>query len=113
MHGAIVMSETKFTKGEWSILPIEGNKEYIRIRGTVLGGRYKIANVSELKNHHSNAAWCKAERIESAANASLIVVAPEMYAELEDLEAWLKYREDYKGWHARVVKLLAKARGEK
>ena len=107
------MSEAKFTKGEWVILPIEDDREYIRIRGTVLGGRYKIANVSDLKNHHSDDDWCKSERIESAANAHLIVAAPKMYAELDDLEEWLKYNDDYKRWHKRIESLLAKARGEK
>jgi hypothetical protein len=47
------------------------------------------------------------------ANAHLIAAAPSMYEELEDLEAWLKYHDDYKGWHVRVERLLAKARGEK
>lgn len=35
----------KHTKGPWQILPEECDKPYIRIRGTVLGRRYKIANV--------------------------------------------------------------------
>lgn len=33
------------TKEPWKILPEECDKPYIRIRGTQLGGRYKIANV--------------------------------------------------------------------
>lgn len=39
----------KFTKGDWKICPIEKDREYIRIRGTRIGGLYKIANVIDLK----------------------------------------------------------------
>ena len=106
----MMSSEAKFTKGDWSILPTEDDREYIRIRGTALGGRYKIANVSDLKHHHSSAEWCKLERVESTANAHLIAAAPDMYEMLESL------REDY-GLLTTVGKdidkLLAKARGEK
>lgn len=35
----------KHTAEPWVILPEECDKPYIRIRGTILGGRYKIANV--------------------------------------------------------------------
>ena len=33
------------TPRPWVILPVEDDKDYIRIRGTQLGGQYKIANV--------------------------------------------------------------------
>ena len=104
------MSETKFTKGEWAILPIENNREYIRIRGVVLGGRYKIANVSDLKNHHNDAEWCKIDRAESMANANLIAAAPDMYKLLIRIqqEGGLSVAR-----HKSISKLLAKARGEK
>jgi len=39
------MSKAQHTQGPWKILPEECTKPYIRIRGTVLGGRYKVANV--------------------------------------------------------------------
>ena len=128
------MSETKFTKGEWAILPIENNREYIRIRGVVLGGRYKIANVSDLKNHHNDAEWCKIDRAESMANAHLIAAAPEMYAQLESVigELFMLINEvndqrasrinsqtetepDYHDMETlhNIQILLAKARGEK
>jgi len=35
----------KASPGPWDALPEEVGKAYIRIRGTVLGARYKIANV--------------------------------------------------------------------
>lgn len=54
---------TKFTKGKWVVLPLEEDKEYIRIRGSVLGGRYKIADVIDLKFHHQpDKQWCMRER---------------------------------------------------
>lgn len=34
-----------YSKGPWEIKPEEVDKPYIRIRGTRLGGRFKIANV--------------------------------------------------------------------
>lgn len=77
------MSETKFTKGEWAIQPPEDDKEYIRIRGSVLGGRFKIANVVNLKKHHDGLLWRQREVEETIANANLIAAAPEMYAMLE------------------------------
>ena len=100
------MSETKFTKGEWAILPIENDREYIRIRGVVLGGRYKIANVLDLKNHHNDAEWCKIDRAVSMANAHLIAAAPKMYKFLDDLA-------NGRGVDYPIEKLLSEARGEK
>lgn len=120
------MSEVKFTKGEWSILPIEDDKEYIRIRGTVLGCRYKIANVTDLKFHHDGKDWCLRDRIESAANAQLISRAPNLYHALkrtnEELALLIdrcnkKVKDpahfiDAETCHLNQIE-LAKARGEK
>lgn len=75
--------KTKFTKGEWRIFQPEQDKEYIRIRGSELGCRFKIANVIDLKFNHNGQDWCKIERDESIANAYLIAAAPEMYEILE------------------------------
>jgi hypothetical protein len=71
----------KFTKGPWQVLPEEADKDYIRIRGTVLGGRYKIANVPTptYEGVHPR------ELAESRANAALIAAAPELLAALEDV----------------------------
>lgn len=105
----------KFTKGEWAIMPAESDKEYIRIRGTVLGGKFKIANVSDLKNHHEDGKkWCAFERSESEANAHLIAAAPEMYAMLSALSGQLEseWPQDAKIFLNDIDALLAKARGE-
>ncbi|AZU97875.1 hypothetical protein [Vibrio phage LP.1] len=108
------MSETKFTKGEWEIKPHEDDKEYIRIRGTVLGGKFKVANVIDLKEHHDNSEWCKRERAESLANAHLIAAAPEIYAALDEFDAYASTDVDYIGspFQKQVRAALAKARGE-
>lgn len=100
--------KTKFTRGNWLIKPIEDDKEYIRIRGSVLGGRFKIANVNDLKFNHDCAEWCRREREESMANAHLIATAPEMYELLSDIKDSIA---EYELRHE-IEKLLAKARGE-
>lgn len=100
------MSEAKFTKGEWEILPIEDDREYIRIRGTALGFRYKIANVDDIKNHHNvSSNWCKRDREEAMANAHLIKTAPKLYKFIESLQLDVSKEIE-------AEQLLAKARGE-
>lgn len=69
---------SKFTKGPWQILPEEADKDYIRIRGTVLGGRYKVANVPT----PTYAGVPPRELEETRANAALIAAAPDMLAAL-------------------------------
>lgn len=62
------------TSGSWEIKPEECDRAYIRIRGTALGGRYKIANVLTPiyeGSHHREAE-------ETRANARLIAAAPDM-----------------------------------
>ena len=66
--------KTQHTKGQWSDLPEECDKPYIRIRGTCLGGRYKIANV--VTPIYDGAASQEAE--ETRANARLIAAAPDL-----------------------------------
>lgn len=62
------------TPGPWRVLPPELGKSYLRVRGTRLGGRYKIANV--LHPDYENVPDWEAER--STANARLIAAAPEL-----------------------------------
>lgn len=70
---------SEFTKGEWLVLPEEVNRDYIRIRGSVLGGKYKIANVCCLKDAPTS------DANEARANARLIAAAPSLYEALKDL----------------------------
>jgi hypothetical protein len=109
----MMMSEAKFTDGPWCIKEIEGDKEYIRVRGTRLGQKFKIANVIDLKTHHDESKWCKADRAESLANAHLIAAAPEMYDYLDGLYQNLCSIGDDSETVDEIRKLIAKARGEK
>jgi hypothetical protein len=69
-----------FTPGAWVCLPDEADKDYLRIRGTQLGRRYKIADVHcvQYEGVHPR------EAEESAANARLIASAPDLLGELEN-----------------------------
>ena len=76
-----VMNNTKSTKRPWALLPEEVDRDYIRIRGTALGGQYKIANV-----------LCAAGFADEArANAKIIVAAPDL---LEAVKDWLEWMEN-------------------
>lgn len=74
---------TNHTPGPWRALSEECDKPYIRIRGTKLGGRYKVANV--LTPVYDGVHQREAE--ETRANASLIAAAPELLAALEAWQA--------------------------
>jgi len=63
-----------YTKGPWAVLPEESDKPYIRIRGTLLGRRFKVANVCAPE-------W---DIDESRANARLIAAAPELAEALKE-----------------------------
>lgn len=111
----------KFTKGEWRILPTEQDKEYIRIRGTVLGGRYKIANVCHPRFYHETTDdLCIREDEGSIANANIIASVPEMYEMLRIVLETQRRRYgdgmrlhiDMIGIAEKIEALLAKARGE-
>lgn len=67
---------SKHTPGPWVVLPEEVGRDYIRVRGTQLGMRYKIANV------HNSMPSFEFESEETSANACLIAAAPEL------LDAW-------------------------
>lgn len=70
------------TPGPWVALPEEVDKPYIRVRGTRLGGRYKIANVVTpvYEGVHEK------EAEETRANARLIAAAPELLVALQEAE---------------------------
>ena len=86
------MSEAKHTPGPWTVLPEELDRDYIRIRGTVLGGRYKIANVLHPSGRNLSKELQKREAEETRANARLIAAAPKL---LEACEALLDGLDDY------------------
>lgn len=69
----------RHTRGPWELMPEEPDKPYLRIRGTVVGGRFKIANV--LAPVYANVPPWEAE--ETLANARLIAAAPELLDALQ------------------------------
>jgi hypothetical protein len=70
---------TSHTPGPWVVLPEECDKAYIRIRGTQLGGRYKIANI--ITPVYDGV--LPREGVETRANARLISAAPELLSALQ------------------------------
>jgi hypothetical protein len=72
---------SKHTPGPWNTLPEEVDKTYIRVRGTRLGCRYKVANVMtpDYVCVHPR------EAEETRANARLIAAAPDLLEALRDL----------------------------
>lgn len=72
------MNRFKGTPAPWQILPEEIDKNYIRVRGTVLGSRYKVANVlTPLLCDRKFQEW-----EQTRFNANLIASAPELLSEL-------------------------------
>lgn len=98
---------TKHTPGPWRILPEEVHKNYIRIRGTVFGTMYKIANVpcseptGDPKLDENNLA-------EVRANAVLVSAAPELLGAL-----LLAVKDEPNACFADYAReVIAKAKGE-
>ena len=75
--------QPSFTPGPWTLLPEEADKDYLRIRGTRLGGRYKVANVHHIRYKGVHAVVRERDDAESMANARLIAAAPDLLAALE------------------------------
>lgn len=75
------MRKITHTSAPWQALPEECDKPYIRVRGTALGRRYKIANV--VTPAYEGVHPCEAE--ETRRNAQLIAAAPELLDALEGL----------------------------
>lgn len=74
---------SKHTPGPWTMLPAEDDVPYIRVRGTRLGCRFKVANALFVAGH-------PAEQAEAIANARLIAAAPDLLGALQDLDARLR-----------------------
>ena len=105
---------SKHTPGPWECKAEECDKPYIRIRGTALGCRYKIANV--LTPIYDGVKSKEAE--ETRTNAMLIAAAPELLEALEEmLHSFMctqnpnDYPSDAPCNKARAA--IAKAKGEK
>lgn len=100
------MSAPAFTPGPWEVKPAEEDKPYIRVRGTRLGERYKIANV--LSDHPVGN--------EASANAHLIAASTELYEALDSIATMLAGHAGQPTHLGDVFKIadaaLAKARAE-
>ena len=81
---------SKHTPGPWRVLPEELGKPYLRVRGTRLGRRFKIANVLI----HSLDGVPDTEVEETRANARLIAEAPEL---ADSLRGLVREYESYLG----------------
>lgn len=99
--------ETKHTPGPWSCCQEEHGVPYLRVRGTVIGERYKIANV--LLDPYCDSP-CASE--EAKANARLIAAAPELLEVAQEVLAddMLQYLPAE--YVAKVRAAIAKATGE-
>lgn len=75
------MKEFKGTPGPWEIKPEEVDKHYIRIRGSNLGGRFKVANI--LTPFYEGVHEREAQ--ETRANASLVAASPSLLGALQHL----------------------------
>jgi hypothetical protein len=63
------------------VLPAEADRDYLRVRGTRLGRRYKVANVPAVDTKIESIN--EFEAAETAANARLIAAAPELLEALQ------------------------------
>lgn len=108
----MVMSEKAFTPGPWIVMHEESDKSYVRIRGTQLGERYKIANV--LTPEYEGARELESD--ETRANANLISASPDLLEALVVVFEMTipKELKDIFGadWYAKARAAIAKARGE-
>ena len=94
-------AKTSHTPGPWTVLPEEADKDYLRIRGTRLGGRYKVANVHMQRLLESHYVLRDRENAESWANARLIAAAPDLLEALQSVWLWAENQSDAqsKGGH--------------
>ena len=101
------MSKSKHTPGPWTLLPEEADKDYLRIRGTRLGGRYKVANVHHIRYEGVHAVVRERDDAESMANARLIAAAPDLVFQLLSAANYIDaLGGDSKSYRAAIAKAL-------
>lgn len=96
----------KATKGPWTLLPAEEGKDYMRLRGTAPGHKYKIANIHDANYPNP----VSRDVTEAQANAELIAAlrneAPALLDEVEALRTKLSEAEHMRDRHANAAKAL-------
>jgi len=103
------MSETKFTRGDWSLSVDEFFDGCILISTQRAG----MVEICEIESAYLDANKDNQFEVEQLANANLIAAAPEMYEALElinetiDQVGLVRFKSAIN-----IEKLLAKARGE-
>ena len=95
------------TPGPWLAMPEECDRPYIRIRGTKIGKRHKIANV--LTPIYDGVHEREAEQ--TRANAQLIAAAPELLEALKDVMERLVDRNETDEAAVSARAAIAKAKG--
>lgn len=73
------------TPGQWVVNEPEEGKPYYTVRGTMLGTRFKIANVLFVEDSRLTPLLQQREKDEALANARLIVNAKDLYAKAKQL----------------------------
>lgn len=89
--------QRKHTRGPWITLPDAADKPYFRIRGTIAGTRFKVANV--LKPIYENPPELEEE--ETCANVRLIEAAPDL---LEALMLTIQYLDEPAGCTPEIIR---------
>lgn len=79
----VIMS--KHTPGPWRLLPLESDKNYLRICRTQIGRQYKIANVHLVRYEGMPDYFRQRDDTESVANAQLIAAAPDLLDALQEI----------------------------
>ena len=103
------------TPGPWKLLPVEADKDYLRIRGTRLGVRYKVANVHHIRYEGVHAVVRERDDAESMANARLIAAAPDLLEALREIfhdvkQGAIPNADDE--WWKKASTAIAKATGD-
>jgi len=100
------------TEGPWKVLPEEAGADYLRIRGSKLGGRYKIANVLNPIPLDRPGEGAQMWSDQVRANARLIAAAPELLRALESMVLCSKPTKTNAVALNYAHQIIAKARGD-
>lgn len=72
------MEETNHTEGPWKATGLSKNGNYFRVRGTILGKKFRIADCPFVGDSFLN------EKAEAEANSCLMAASPDLLSALRD-----------------------------